>query len=47
MLILSPIAIERFVIDKSPILILKVFVLFSSVNPYYPGEGWVETEHAR
>ena len=32
---------------ESAMLMLKVFVLFRSVKPYYPGEGAVETEQAR
>ena len=39
MLMLSLIAMDLFVMERSPTLMLKVLVLLSSVNPYWPGDG--------
>jgi len=41
-----PRLMEVLVADRSPILMLNVLVLLSSVNPYCPGDGWVDTELA-
>ena len=43
---ISAIVIDLLVADKSPMLMFNVFVLSREVNPYWLGEGWVDTELA-